>query len=811
MRSCFSPFLLLSAIVLSSSPDPLAGEPNRPFWDFFPRIVETHRLETALEHHATIGLNGTQTDPGWGLYAQRNGSRPERLSAFQQAGIKSLSYFETFGQSYCYVSELPPEKRGDYYPLRAGFWSWWRYSGGPILWMGVHQYFEDLPACRPYTRTHPRYGSPPATYPDGTVASGYIGTATDPRNSRVFDAICSKDILGHLAYETRYNERVNQIDPETGKPAGPTDGLVYIPETGEYTGLFLFNKDSACPAWIDYAYASTLMAADQGLDGTWTDNFGPWDSFGHQPVLMAFGDWSVARFRNHLKTAFPPERLQAMGIENLETFDIRESLMATAKEWGWDGKNLQSPTWRDPRWLEEPLWRAYLIFKRKAGTDALERYYRALKTAARKAGKDEFLVAGNDIPGFSLGWPRGELDMVSTEVTAGWGNASGARGFGLPPYGRFAPFYKLGREHAKGRFVNIWFYHDHFEKELSDQWRVSTLYYEMLANHALPMFHPRLERVIGSPETNAKFFEFVSRVAPLYGDREPIEEIGLFYSSSSVLAQFTPGGFKNLNDQPHQFAFWGWATALGELHVQYRPIPEWKLNEETLKPLRALIIPDAEVLDPSVVEKVLLPWVRDHGGRVLLTANTGQRLGEAGNFDRNPDGSSILPLIGLSDLKKASDERLNVLGSGKVLYLKPRVGLDFYMAENQEHRIETLPRFRGYLSTLLEDRHPLALQVLEGETPQVGITLYQSPAAEKVFLDLNHYGIDSTSNSLAKTLPLTVSIQLPEFLRGAPLQASVVAPDSTPEASITLIDNGRLEMEIDPIHLYAGVILSASR
>ena len=283
------------------------------------------------------------------------------------------------------------------------------------------------------------------TYPDGTVAAGYDGPDTDPRNSRVYDAACSKNLLGELSIEYYI------------PPAGsPTNGLVQIPGTGNYAGLLMFKKDATCPLWNDYVYASTLQAADAGVDGMWTDNYGPWDSLGRPPVNHAFGDWSVARFREHLANSFSPAELLAMGVSNVATFDVREYMKNIATSWGWDGSNLNSSVWGNSAWMNDPLWRAYLIFKRQTGTEALANYYSTVKAAALEGGKNEFLVAGNDIPGFSLGWCRGDLDMVSTELSMGWKLSGGSTGITPPPVGRYASLYKLAREHAQSRFVNIW-------------------------------------------------------------------------------------------------------------------------------------------------------------------------------------------------------------------------------------------------------------------------------------------------------------------------------------------------------------------
>ena len=808
------PFVFLLCVGYANS---IAGEPPTPFWDRFPRIVESSSLSKAVDLHATIAMNAAQNDPSWGLFGQKVGSQPKRTEQFRRAGLKSISYYETFGQSYCYVGELPDDTGGN--PgalpgrLKTQHWGWSRYRGGPVVWVGVHNYFDDEPFARPFTRTHPSYGSPPATYPDGTVATGYDRAAADPRNSRVFDAICAKDILGRLRYETKYNARVNRNDSETGKPAGPLDGLQLIPETGKYAGLFLLKKDAACPAWIDYARASTRMAASAGLDGMWTDNFSPWDSFGQPPVTNAFGEWSVARFRDYLKEHFSREQLRAMEIDDVGRFDVRRALVRRARQWGWKDDNLKAAVWRDPRWQEEPLWRAYVIFKRQTGTEALARYYRTVKEAARQAGKVEFLVAGNDIPGYSLGWPRGELDMVSTELSTGWNLAAGPRGFMLPPVGRFAPFYKLAREHARSRFVNVWLYRDGHEEELVKPNVISVIYYEMLSTHALPMFHPSSSRSAGTPAADREFFEFVARVAPEYADRVPVETIGIYYSSSSLLTRQLPGGTMTFGRQPHQFAFWGWATALGQLHRQYKAVPEWKLNRDALAHLRLLVIPDAEVFDPAVVQQVLLPWVRDEGGLLVVTGATGRRLGESDNFRINPAGLSLAPLTGMKQTGvgqtgEAPGEKVVEIGKGRVVYLRDNLGLAFYMKDNQPDRDALLPRFRKIVDRALTGRAASVIVPGDGVSGCVGLTLYEQAERRRLFIDVNNLAVDPQSDCIEESGPIEFSVRLPEWLRQSDLTARALAPESTPAVRLKRLPHDRLLVTLDSVRFYAGVVIS---
>jgi hypothetical protein len=321
--------------VLAASCLSLAAAPVE-WWDDFPGIIQVSDAAKASAAHATASLCGSADDPCWGLYAQRVclSSFGMNLTNLHQAGLKGLAWFEGFGTCESYVAQLKRDGAGAWLlqstnpPLTRIFsqhWGWQDFDGtGEIRWAGLPNYFDDDDFARPWTRTHARYGSPPMRYPDGRIASGYNGSPEDPRNSRVLDAGCSKDVMGRVTFEYDYNEAVNRIDRGTGRPHGPTNGLVrmddlpagppdpgFTPEEWKrikkagYSGVVSSGKDSACPAWIDYLRASVQAALDAGVDGLWVDNFSPWDNFGGNPVSKAFGEWSVAGFSRRSGRAFP--------------------------------------------------------------------------------------------------------------------------------------------------------------------------------------------------------------------------------------------------------------------------------------------------------------------------------------------------------------------------------------------------------------------------------------------------------------------------------------------------------------------------
>lgn len=326
------------------------------WWDDFPLIINNDSVSTAQSYNASVSFNGSYNAPSWGPYALKSLGNQNTQNAFENAGFKTISYYETFGQSYCFIAEIGTNT-GNGAPLLNTHWSWGNYGGGTATWVGAPDFFDDKDYAQPYTRTHPQYGGLAMTYPDGTIATGSNGSPSDPRNSRVFDAGCSKNILGVLSRE--YEVR----------SSAPFTGLVQ--EGANFVSLFLMHKDSACPKWIEMDRATVKYSAAGGLNGMWTDNFGPWDSLNAQPVERAFGDWSVARFRDYLADNFTPSELSAMGVSNVSTFDIRAALRAQTVSWGGIDTNLSDAVWRSTNWQDQPLWRAYLIFKRQTGTEAL--------------------------------------------------------------------------------------------------------------------------------------------------------------------------------------------------------------------------------------------------------------------------------------------------------------------------------------------------------------------------------------------------------------------------------------------------------
>jgi hypothetical protein len=523
------------------------------WWDNFPRMIITSDLATARAYSATAALNSVANDPGWGLWFNYGGdsgaSDSKQRQSFQAAGICSLSYNESFGDDANPISELSWSSKLQRWTAKHSHWNWQLYAGGTIVWAGAWTWFDsfrnDPPSnpsepsyfARPFTRMHPVYGGPAMTYPDGTVATGFFNNdASDPRNSRVYDAGGSKDIFGRVQLSYGFNSLASTSNQ-------PHAGEIWVPASGQFAGFVAFAKDSACPSWIDYARASTLASVQlTGAQGTWTDNLGAWDSFmSGGPVSCAFGEWSVARFRAYLTNHFSLEQLQGWSVlssnatlADIAAFDVRDYFRSVAtNQFGLGSTNLTDPVWNNSGWLEQPVWRAYKIFKRQVGTDALASYDQAVQAAAAQGGQTNFALVVNDITPACFGWARGSFDLSGTELSLGWNLVSGSRGFGLPPYGRIAPFYKMVREHGRSRFAGVWLYTDSYPAALTNRGPVEALFYEMLATHTLPQIAAGDPHWAGTPQVQTNFLRFVAQTAaPAFTNRVPVEEVGICFSSS---------------------------------------------------------------------------------------------------------------------------------------------------------------------------------------------------------------------------------------------------------------------------------------
>ena len=297
----------------------------QPWWDNFPRVVQTSSLSVAQDYGASAVLNGVGTSPSWGLwfaYGNDNGAAASNACLdFRADRLVSLSYNEAYGQAANPIAELQWDAGLARWTILHHFWNWQDYGGGPIVWAGAWTWFDsfldDPPAnpsevsyfARPFTRMHPEFGGGPMLYPEGAPATGFVNQDThgaNPSDSRVYDAGGSKTIYGSVLGDADY-----EYNTAAQASSQPHAGELWIPAAGAYSGEVLLGKDTACPCWSNYAFAETLAAVKlTGLQGTWTDNFSGWDSFmARGPVASGFGNGAWRYSVSISPTSLPPANL----------------------------------------------------------------------------------------------------------------------------------------------------------------------------------------------------------------------------------------------------------------------------------------------------------------------------------------------------------------------------------------------------------------------------------------------------------------------------------------------------------------------
>ncbi|MCC7494800.1 MAG: hypothetical protein IT204_20765 [Fimbriimonadaceae bacterium] len=738
-----------------------------PWWDDFPTTVQTSDPAVADAVGASSVLCGLADDPCWGIPAARVRELwlAPRRAALAGRDRVLLSWVETFGTTQAYAVALRRGPDGKLVgspgdptlpPPVYNHWSWQLYQPGPDLlvrWLGLGSYLDAEEWLGPWTRHHPRYGVAPFRYPDGRPASGLLRPG-DPSSHRLYDAACAKDIRGELQVDWQIN------DGAQGRPQPDLVAVTTPPGERRASG-FSYGKDPACPHWIDYAAASARYLVDAGMRGVWADNFSAWDGFGNPPLRHAFGDWAVAGFRDWLRAAGQPV---------VADYDVRAALRRLCRErFGGVDEQLNHPAWRDPRWLDEPLWRQYLCYQQATGRQALQRYHDALQAAAREQGIDDFGIQGNDIPIYAFGMPRpSALEMVSTELSPGWNLLSGPRGLGLPPRGRLGPVIRLARVHAASRFVHVWYYLEGpGEPFRGDAALGRVLSYELLANHAMIQAYPSNARVPGTNATHAEVNRWIAAVRPVWGDRQPLAQIGLLYSPDSQLAAITPGGCVDFAAQRHSFDLLGWGTLLSERQAQYEVLPAWDLTAARLAGLQVLLLPSVECLDPTALREVLGPWV-SAGGRLVVSGLCGGRLPASGALERRPDGCPELTALAAAP------------GRGAVLRLPAR-GFEYYQTAPAARRLEPWQHD-------LEAVVAAAGEVAAGLPRELEVVLYHSPSQPRLFVEVANLAWAGTP--AAAPAPQTVTLRLTAPGRAVgELRARLLSP-TAPTAALPVRQEG---------------------
>jgi hypothetical protein len=721
---------------------------------------------------ARVVLVNIAADPTWGPYAQRLSvlDTDAIRRGLQDSDALTLTYIEGAGDCMVYAIALERRTDGSFAgdagdpqtprPVRT-HWCWGAAGlpkGNTLTWAGIHATVLGEAYVRP-RHTLAAIGVRPPTYPDGRPAVGRVSGVAPPLDAELWDACAAKDLNGRIRpiFAAAIGVAPGQDAPEplreglyravAGADALEASGLA--PGQAVWCGCISVHKDLSAPFWRDYARASARTIARAGVNGVWCDNWSPWDNFGYPPVHHAFGEWSRSRFREWLADGAPTAVVVEAGLSAGSEADVRARLKDRARSMGsQDPSNLDDAVWSDRRWLDDPAWRLYKAGRQIQARSDLRAFHRSLRSGAREGGNRDFLVCANDIPFYALGWARDSwTDMVHTEVTPGWHMGAGTRGIMLPPYGRMAVVYRAALAHQSGRHCAGWYYLDGpNEQYRGHEGLARVLMSEALANGAVLLCDPAQARVTGSVATHWWLNTFMRSRETALADRTPVGDVGVVFSPDCQLYELAPGGFPDMDQQPHVFGHWGWGTVLMEAHVPYVVVPDWRLNDRMLQNLRALVLPDVVCMDDASVAAIER-WVRA-GGRLVATGACGVRQGTGGAFALRERGG-ILDRLGAPPGKAWQTHQA---GRGHVVCCSAPAGMEYYWATSARR------------SELIGMAHLVGAGKLLAapEAPStVEIGLWRSADRRGLDVDLANVGIDLGADTLPRVGHVGVRISPP--------------------------------------------------
>ena len=806
-----------------TTPAAAAQSAQSYWWYRCPSFAQMDDPDTFRRTAARMVIHGNAKDPTWGPFGQMTSQIEDKasLEAIKKQGGRAITWIEGFGDCMIYAAAFNQNPDGAFQSrTEAGasdlalvvrsHWNWAdpkAARGNALRWVGIHNLVDDEDFARPLNHRLGLLKQPP-TYPDGTPALGTLPGRTYPLNHKVYDACGSKDLNGYNYPNPEAPNNVNATNPDTGKPNGPIEGLypaivgkddVAAPAGSKpgdtiYCGVISIHKDLSAPFWRQYVRRSIKQIVAAGLDGVWCDNYSPWDNFGYPPIQKAFGDWSVAKFRQYL----PHEPVDGGQTAKPTTpLDVRAYLKRRATEFGAkDSSDLTDKAWHDSRWLLDPVWCAYKACRQINARKDLNEFYTAIHAEATAGGRPDFCIGGNDVPMYGLGWVRDTWqDMINTETTPGWHMGTGSRGIMIPPIGKMAIMYRAALEHQKGPFSAAWYYlNSGYEKFQQKPELGKTLCCEAFAHGAFLLCMPDNKQVCGTVESHAWWNQFVREHEDAYNGRIPVAQVGVLFSPDNQLLQLAPGGYPSIDEQPHIFAHHGWATACLDAHFPFRTITDWKLTPAVLEGLTTLVLPHAEALSDAAVRNVV-QWTRG-GGRLILTGAVSSRREPEGNFAPRRR-NQLSALLGVA-LPKTGEPRTEVaIGKGKVIWYLENHGSEYYL--KQAERADLLPELERALG-------PNGLVSGTNLPSTVSVSVWRSADQKRLFVDLVNYNIDPDQDIVTPASDLEFKLKLPANwnLQGS---TAVISPD--PDTHGTgVMDHETATIHVPHLHHFATVVLS---
>ncbi len=794
-----------------------SADQPKTWWTNYPRFTNVSDGMKSLDINGDVYSVGA--DEGRAAYFRTVSyltSEKSQIDLASSLNLRSSAWIELMGEARAIIGAIQLDENGAYVideltglpKLAATYWSW--DGQGPsknknveIVWFGAHSWANGE---KWYGDTAMPDGFPLPTYPDGSSALGKQEgkeDSIDPRDYKLYDALAAKSVLGNLMEQEQFAKPFG--NDTTGMI---TDEMFTSGET-RYIGDYYFSRDMAAPWWLDFNREAIKAYLSYGTRAFWVDNYTGWGYISNMPIQRAFGDWSVALFREYLKEN-PVDGIDA------DSFDIRAYLLDKYEQLTGTPFEIATYTtcasWNKAEFLDDAIWMRYLAFMAKTSEKAQIDFYKMVKEEAQKLGidPDEVAVTGNDVAGSNYAAMTSDqsIDVVHTEYGIEFSAVTQFRSDGAPPYGNAGGYYKACNEYGRSRRSTIWYYLNGDNEKYSENRGIGfVIAYEALANNCTIYSGDGIPTVAGSNYTFGRVNDFIGKMKDIYGQRDLRAKVGVYHSSASEYATLTPGGYLGAGAVPSTLGYYGWTDILDKLHIPYVTVLEMKCTKEKLDKLDVLIMSNIECVYQSTIDDVIIPFL-DSGKTLIVTGeNAGLRGGRDDNFDKRSEPALV---------KLAREYS----GNGKVVYMEYDEIVDYYVYFHRDG-LEGCEDYTKIVTDIFETLKSEGKYsdelILDGFNGNYITTINYDGDAGRVFIDIANKNIDIETDELTDMNEGTVKVALPQWIQGysdTMTATGYFAGDNRNENAVAtelelVYENGYATVKVPSFKYYASIVINA--
>jgi hypothetical protein len=592
--------------------------------------------------------------------------------------------------------------------------------------------------------------------------------------------------------------------------------------------------------WQDYLRSRMMQAVDMGADGFIIDDqegTSRWVS--GTPSGMAglyngpggcFCDQCEAGFREYLAEHYSPEELQALGVEDIDSFDYSEYLT----ERGWTIEALGDESRKFEGWqhplpeITAPLYEEYYHFQEQEVLAFLDELEGEIRAYAR------------DNYGKEISW-----SVVMSAVNYGTHpfipyfdrNVAGIFTFGYPPAGTESYQYRLGYEMFDAPRIrevprdpvlvavvnqyhpdNLLLIKNAVAYASQGAWNESGYFVEEGADEdeIQSSFH------IDS-ELKADYNTFYLDNAELFDfeNTSSLADVGVVYASASI--------HYDLN--AHINSFYGICEILDDLHLQYDPLVagdglalEDQLTLESLQNYGMVFVPQAIALTDQQVQ-ALLDYTSAGGTLVAL--------GDFGLLDEHGQSASRTELASLIS------QPTTTYGEGAIYHLytpaysadgiideethDPAAAYYRYYIENNHPLVEEFlylieeqpqPHIRAATAQAIRDEigaivdEHLAIRIIEDIFSENILTqvYIQTGENNRLILHLINLNYDLETDSMQDQTDLSISMALPDGFEVSSVR--VLTPDGEEQLEVDFsIEDKTIQFTVPWLHIWDVIVI----